>query len=149
RGRPPEGLLGERPDPVGDLVQKPPFVLEYFREHQGRELLALPGIHCVVIRPGPVADELQRDRGRDALPGCAQVLLRVPDVRDANLLGDRLPGGSILDGGIRMPLTGWDQDGGEGRLASCAGEQVSRPSRAVPIAWVADPGSAPSCPPPR
>src|SRR2546430_7392171 len=37
RRRSPEGLLGNRPDPVGDLVQEASLVLEHLREHQRSE----------------------------------------------------------------------------------------------------------------
>src|SRR5207249_10360955 len=107
--RSPKRLLADRPDSVADLVQEAALVLEDLRKDQRRQLLTLPGVQRVVMRPVSVADVLQRDRGRDALPGGAEILLRLSDERGPTLLGNRLPLCTILDGGIRMPLSGRDQ----------------------------------------
>src|SRR5439155_793620 len=93
---------------------------------QRRQLLTLPRVQRVVVRPVSAADVLQRDRGRDALPGCAEVLLRFPDEPGPNLLGNPLPLCTILDRGIRVPLSYGDQGGGQALLAQTTGQQVSR-----------------------
>src|SRR6184192_513666 len=58
--------------------------------------------------------------------GCAEVLLRFPDEPGPNLLGNPLPLCTILDRGIRVPLSYGDQGGGQALLAQTTGQQVSR-----------------------
>src|SRR5881394_2616984 len=54
----------------------------------------------------------------------SEVLLRLPDEAGPNVPGNRLPLRTILDRGIRVPLSCRDQGAGQGLLVQTTGQQV-------------------------